>query len=52
MTGLYFRKSGNQVMIDWNRYKGKNDSVAIAIDHRGIIQQFHKTSFYQTIFDP
>lgn len=42
MTGLYFRKTGERVMIDWNRYKGKNDSVAITIDHRGIIKQFHK----------
>lgn len=49
LTGIYFRSTGKNVAIDWNKYSGKNDSVAITIAHGKLVHKFHTTSFYQMI---
>ena len=47
--------SGNKAMVEWNNYKGKNDSIEILISTGKVQGHFEKSNFYQTrkdIFDP
>ncbi len=48
MTGIYFKGNATHAIVDWNKYKGKNDSVQILIASSKAMHKLQLSKFYET----